>query len=265
MAKPLVDDELWAVVEPLLPEPKPRRFRYPGRKPADARKALTGIIFVLKTGIPWEYLPAAEMGISGVSCWRKLREWQAAGVWDRLVEVLLAKLQHADKINWQRAVVDSSSVRAVHGGKKPGPSPVDRRKAGSKHHILVDGNGIPLSARVTKANRNDVTQLERLVDAVPPVRGKVGKPRRRPTELYADRGYDSKAKRREMRKRGIRPLIARRKTAHGSGLGKRRWVVERTLAWLHGFRRLRTRFDRKATVHQAFLTLGIALIGWNFL
>jgi transposase len=264
MAKPLVSDELWEVVEPLLPPPKPRRFRHPGRKPVDNRKALTGILFVLKTGIPWEDLPA-EMGLSGMSCWRKLRDWQAAGVWDALVEAILARLQHADKINWARAVVDSSSVRAVAGGKKTGPSPVDRRKAGSKHHIIVDANGLPLAGRVTKANRNDVTQLEALVDAVPRVRGKVGRPRQRPDDLYADRAYDSKAKRRQMRRRGIRPHIARRKTAHGSGLGRVRWVVERTLAWLHQFRRLRTRFDRKARIHQAFLTLGIALIGWNFL
>src|SRR4051812_43523219 len=102
MAKPLIDDELWEIVERLLPEPTPRRFRYPGRKPVDPRAALTGIVFVLKTGIPWEYLPTAEMGISGISCWRRLREWQAAGVWDQLVEVMLARLHHADKIDWKR-------------------------------------------------------------------------------------------------------------------------------------------------------------------
>src|SRR5437870_3242069 len=123
MSKPLIDDELWEIVEPLLPPQKARRFRYPGRKPVDLRKALTGIVFVLKTGIPWEDVPSAEMGISGVSCWRKLREWQAAGVWDRLVEVLLAKLHRAGKINWARAVADASFVRAVAGGKKTGPSP----------------------------------------------------------------------------------------------------------------------------------------------
>jgi transposase len=265
MAKPLIDDQLWEIVEPLLPPHKPRRFRYPGRKPVDPRKALTGIVFVLKTGIPWEYLPAAEMGISGVSCWRKLREWQAAGVWDELVEVLLARLHQAEKINWERAVVDASHVRAVYGGKKTGPSPVDRAKAGSKHHILVDGNGVPLAGRVTKANRNEITQLEKLVDQVPPVRGKPGRPRQRPDELYADRGYDSEAKRRALRTRGIRPKLAKRKTAHGSGLGKTRWVVERPVAWLHSFRRLRTRFDRSAMVHQAFLTLGMALVAGNFL
>lgn len=118
MAKPLLDDDLWNEIEPLLPTPKPRRVRFPGRQPIDHRQALTGILFVLKTGIPWEYLPQ-EMGCgSGMTCWRRLRDWQAAGVWQALHERLLAKLQAADQIDWSRAVVDSASVRAVHGGKK---------------------------------------------------------------------------------------------------------------------------------------------------
>src|SRR5512140_3244410 len=100
MAKPLLDDELWDVIEPLLPAPKPRRARFPGRKPMDNRQALTGILFVLKTGIPWEYLPQ-EMGCgSGMTCWRRLRDWQQAGVWDRLHHVLLNQLQEADQIDW---------------------------------------------------------------------------------------------------------------------------------------------------------------------
>jgi transposase len=119
MAKELVPDELWEVIEPLLPKPKPRRFRYPGRKPVERRKALTGILFVLKSGIPWQMLPQ-EMGCgSGMSCWRYLHAWQEAGVWQKVHEVLLAKLREADKIDWSRAVVDSASVRAVLGGRKP--------------------------------------------------------------------------------------------------------------------------------------------------
>ena len=118
MAKELVSDELWAVIEPLLPPPKPRRLRHPGRKPMDRRRVLTGILFVLRSGIPWEMLPK-EMGCgSGMTCWRYLRDWQQAGVWQRLHEVLLAKLQGAEQINWSRAVVDSASVRAVFGGRK---------------------------------------------------------------------------------------------------------------------------------------------------
>ena len=118
MARPLLSDELWALIEPLLPAPKPRRYRYPGRKPIDSRKALTGILFVLKSGIPWEMLPQ-EMGCgSGMTCWRRLRDWQQAGVWQKLHEVLLARLRAADEIDWSRAIVDSASVRAVGGGGK---------------------------------------------------------------------------------------------------------------------------------------------------
>lgn len=128
MAKPLLDDELWTLIEPLLPQPKPRRKRFPGRKPISNRQAVTGILFVLKTGIPWEYLPQ-ELGCgSGMTCWRRLHEWQAAGIWQKIHEYLLAKLRQADQIDWSRAVVDSASVRALRGGKKQVPTPQIGRK-----------------------------------------------------------------------------------------------------------------------------------------
>lgn len=137
MARPLVDDDLWKIIEPLLPPPKPRRFRYPGRKPVENRRAFTGILFVLKTGIPWEDLPQ-EMGCgSGMTCWRRLAEWNRAGVWTRLHEALLARLNEADGIDWSRAVVDSASLRAVGGGGKNGSQPHGSAKAreqASSHH-----------------------------------------------------------------------------------------------------------------------------------
>ena len=119
MTKPILDDELWALIEPLLPPAKPRRPRYPGRKPLDDRAVLTGILFILQTGLRWDLLPS-EMGCgSGMSCWRRLRDWQASGVWDRLHEVLLARLGTADQIDWSRVIVDSSSIRDVGAGQKP--------------------------------------------------------------------------------------------------------------------------------------------------
>src|SRR6266545_4768403 len=125
MAKPLLPDELWELVRPLLPEPKPRRFRYPGRKPITDRQALTGILFVLKTGIPWEDLPA-EMGCGcGMSCWRRLRDWQRAGVWYALHQLLLSKLDNAGKIDWSRAAVDATFARAFGGAGGSGPNPRD--------------------------------------------------------------------------------------------------------------------------------------------
>jgi transposase len=123
MAKPVLSDALWKLIGPLLPPPKRRRRKHPGRKPLDNRAVLTGILFVLKTGIPWEYLPK-EMGCgSGMTCWRRLRDWQQQGVWDRIHRVLLGKLRQADQIDWSRGIVDSTSVRAVHGGKKRVPIP----------------------------------------------------------------------------------------------------------------------------------------------
>jgi transposase len=122
MAKPILEDSLWQLVEPILPPPKPRRKKYPGHKPISNRQALTGILFVLKTGIPWEYLPQ-ELGCgSGMTCWRRLRDWQEAGVWDKLHQLVLSLLQEQGVLDWSRAVADSSSVRAVGAGKKPAPA-----------------------------------------------------------------------------------------------------------------------------------------------
>lgn len=118
MAKPILDDELWSVIEPVLPPPKKRRRRHPGRRPLGNREVLSAILFVLKTGIPWESLPQELGWGSGMTAWRRLHAWQRQGVWDELHQTLLARLQEADKIDWSRALIDSSSVRAVHGGKK---------------------------------------------------------------------------------------------------------------------------------------------------
>jgi transposase len=146
------------------------------------------------------------------------------------------------------------------GGSETGPSPVDRARNGSKHHLLVDATGIPLAWSVTGGNRNDVTELIPLLDGVPAVRGAVGRPRRRPERLTADRGYDHDKYRRLLRERGVTPEIARRETAHGSGLGRFRWVVERSFAWLHNFKRLLVRFERRADMHRALLGLACCLV-----
>ncbi|WP_429496507.1 IS5 family transposase [Paraburkholderia youngii] len=259
----LLDDALWALIEPLLPPPKSRRSRYPGRKPLDDRAMLTGILFILQTGLRWDLLPR-EMGCgSGMSCWRRLRDWQAAGVWDRLHEVLLAKLRESDRIDWSRVVVDSSSIRAVGAGQKTGPNPTDRARPGSKHHLITEAQGIPLAVILTGANRHDVTQLHALVDAIRPIAGKRGRPLSKPRIVQGDRGYNHDKYRRPLHAAGIATEIARRGEPHGSGLGKTRWVVERTISWLHNFRRLRIRFERLAFIHEAFMKLACCIICWR--
>jgi len=118
----MVSDGLWERLEPLLPK-KERRFRYPGRRPFDDRLVLQGILFVLHTGIGWEHLPQ-ELGFGcGMTAWRRLREWQEAGVWQRLHEVLLAELHAAGEIDWSRAIADSSHVQAKKGARKQVPAP----------------------------------------------------------------------------------------------------------------------------------------------
>jgi len=129
--------------------------------------------------------------------------------------------------------------------------------------VITEGTGIPLAVRLTGANRHDVTQLLPLIDAVPAVRGRRGRPRRRPDRLYADRAYDHDKYRRRVRDTGITPHIARRSVPHGSGLGVHRWVVEQTVALLHWFRRLRIRWEIRDDIHEALLKLGCALICWR--
>lgn len=131
VAKPLVDDALWEILEPLIPEKRRRRL-HPGRKRLDDRRVLAGILFVLRTGIPWEHLPQ-EMGCgSGMTCWRRLHEWQTQGVWKRLHHELLKHLRAADRLDWSRAAVDSSSLRAVGAGEKKRTESDRSRPAGQQ-------------------------------------------------------------------------------------------------------------------------------------
>ena len=254
MAKPILSDALWTIIDPLLPAP-PAPGPKGGRPAVGNREALTGILFVLKTGIPWEDLPC-EMGCgSGMTCWRRLRDWQADGTWRRIHKALLDKLRGADKIDWSRALIDSSSVRAAYGGAETGPSPVDRAKPGSKHHVITDASGIPMASSVTAANAHDVTEMAPLYNELPAVAGKVGRPRAKFAALQGDRAYDSEPHRQGLRDLGVEPILAERGIDDDSGLGEGRWPVERTLAWFHQNRRLRIRYERRADIHQAFLTL----------
>jgi transposase len=127
----------------------------------------------------------------------------------------------------------------------------------------VDAGGIPLATILTGANRHDVTQLIPLIDAIPPIAGKIGAPLTKPRQVMGDRAYDSDPHRKQLSGRGIATAIARRNTEHGSGLGIFRYVVEQTLALFHQFRRLRTRFDRRDDIHETFMSLGCSMICWR--
>ncbi|WP_328893983.1 transposase [Streptomyces sp. NBC_00236] len=136
------------------------------------------------------------------------------------------------------------------GGPDTGPSPVDRRKTGSKHHLICDGRRTPLKVITTAANVNDVTQTLALVDGIPPV---AGRPGRRPEALLGDKGYDSNPNRGELRHRRILPVISRKGSPNIKGLGELRYVVEQTFALLHHFKRLAVRWERRTELHDAFV------------
>ncbi|MFE7011520.1 IS5 family transposase [Streptomyces sp. NPDC057651] len=257
----ILDDDLWAIIEPLLPRwPE----RSPGPKPVDDRLCLQGILYVLHQDIAWQLL-SLELGFgSGQTCWRRLGRRQQAGFFEQLHRILLAKLNAVGELDWSRACMDGSHVRAKRGGsRETGPSPVYRRKTGTKHHLICDGKGTPLKTITTAANVNDITQTLALVDGIPPVVGRPGHPRRRPDAVLGDKAYDSRAIRRELRKRRIMPVISRKGAPNIKGLGKLRYVVEQTFALLHQFKRLAVRWERRLELHDVFLSLACGLICWR--
>ncbi|MBP3982621.1 IS5 family transposase [Acidovorax sp. JG5] len=249
---------LYKRLEPLLPAAKPSPKG--GRPRLSDELALNGLLFVLRTGTPWEHLPQ-ELGFgSGMTCWRRLRDWQAAGVWHRLHLALLDELRSADKLDFSRASVDGASGAQPPGGPYTGSNPTDRGKLGSKRHIITDRQGIPLIFCVTGANRHDSVVFDELVDALPAVGGKRGRRRRWPEKLHADKGYDYPRGRAHLKRRGIQDRIARKGIERNDRLGRHRWVVERTHAWLAAFGKLRTRFERRIDVHVALLSLACCVI-----
>jgi transposase len=263
MATSRMPDEFFDIVTHHLP-PEPRVGPFGGRPAIPHRIVLRVIWFVLATGNRWADVPL-ELGCSGRTAHRRLRAWEAAGIWDRLHADLLKLLRAADKLDPETVIVDSVILRAFGGGEETGPSPVDRRKLGTKHTLLVDRNGVPLAISTVSANTSDQVELLPIVLEFPKVGGKPGRPKELPDEVYADRGYDNDWTRALLRWLGIEPKIARRQTEHGSGLGKTRWVVERTIAWIKGLRRMRVRYDRLLEVRNAWTTLAACVICFQIL
>ncbi len=217
--KPLVPAALGERLQPLLPPPPQRRFRFPGRKPLDYPKILTGIRFVLQTGSAGDDRPA-ELGCGGgQTCRPYLRLWHEAGVGRQLHALLLAELNGADPIDGERALSDASFAQAPEGGEDTGPNPPDRSQSGSKHPVRTDAPGIPVAATGTAATVHEVTPGFPVLTALPPVGGKPGPKRQKPERLQGDRGYDAEPVRGRLGWRGIPPILAGRNTEPGRGRG----------------------------------------------
>jgi transposase len=218
-----------------------------------------------RTSTAWALLPAKELGCGSAStCWRRLDEWARAGVFEQLQALLLDELGQVGRVDLQRVSVDGFSLRAVKGGELTGANPTDRGKAGSKLHVAGDARGLPLSVILSAANANDATMLEAVVDDIPPILMPTGR-RRRPAKLHADKAYDHRRCRACLRQRGIRPRIARRGIESSERLGRHRWTIERTGAWLGGFRRLRIRYERSSERFYALAMLACSVICFNAL
>lgn len=236
----LLIDDLWGAIAPHLPPIPAART---GRPRIPDYDCFRGILYVLREGVRWQSLPTALGWGSGSTCWRRFRAWALAGAWGHAHVELLKALHARGLLDLGRVVVDSASCRAHAGGAHTGPNPTDRGKKGCKRHVLTDACGIPLLVGVGPANRRDETALPALLWLLWVLLGCLGG-RRRPGARQADRGYGFPWTIAVVLGWGIRARIAARGSAHGSGLGRTRLVVERTHARFGQFRRLAQCYER---------------------
>lgn len=263
MADARMPERFYELARPILPaEAEPGSQG--GRRPIGHKPVLKVIWFVLVTGCRWKDVPR-EMGCCGETARTRLQAWEHAGIWSQLHQLLLTMLREQNELHLETVSVDSTQVRAFGGGAATGPSPVDRRKKGTKFTLMVDRDGVPLVLRAAGANRSDHLEILPTVATFPIVPGKPGRPRTHPKKLYADAGYDSNAARSILRWLGIEPHIRRRNSEHGSHLGRVRWVVERTISWIKGLRRMRVRYDRSQTSLDAWTSIAVAVVCMNIL
>jgi len=220
-----------------------------GRPRLPAANVVATLKFFLREGVQWRELPARNGRASGSTLRRRLGEWRDTAVLPRVHAVLL-RMARSDPETAAReldVIVDSCSVRAKHGGDLTGPKPTDRGKPGTKYHVVVSSDGLPLGAVASAANVNDTTMFPELLRLALLVGARIAR-------LLADAGYDSADNRWLCLREGIRPLIRKIGSGHGSGLGAARSVVEKANAWLLNNKRLDRRHDRAAPIIQSLLT-----------
>lgn len=223
--------------------------RRPGHPRAETVRVVATLRRFLREGTPWRGLRASDEEASGSTLRRWLARWAEHNILGRAHRLAVSLLRRPG----HDLLVDSSSVRAKRGGDLTGPNPTDRGKKGTKYHLAVTRGGIPVACAATGANVNDTTLFASLFRVAVLVLGRL-------RTAYADRGYDAEAHRALCRAHQVRPCIAKQNTKHGSGLGKKRWPVERTHAWLLENKRLGLRYDRKGFIVEALLATACLLM-----
>jgi transposase len=260
MTEPLVSDALWALIAPLLPERPPRPKG--GRPPLDDRKALEGVVFVLRTGIPGRACPGDGLRLRHDLLAPAARLAGGRGL--RAAPPRAARpARPGERDRLRPLLARQRLVPGEKGGELTGPNPTDRGKP-APSATSWSTRRHPARAPAQRRERPRQPPLEPLLDAVPPVRQCAGRPAKRPGKLHADKGYDYDRCRKAARRRGITPRIARRGVENSERLGRHRWVVERTLAWFARFRRLAVRHERRLDVLLAFHLLAAGLICFGF-
>ncbi|MDG4857649.1 IS5 family transposase [Streptomyces sp. T-3] len=241
----------------VVPE-RPMRAQGGSRRRHGDREVLAAIIFVATTGCTWSQVPPV-FG-SGTTAHRRFMQWSRLRVWAKLHRLVLDKLGARGELDWSRCAIDSVNMRALKKGDLTGPNPVDRGKYGSKIHLITKRTGLPISVGISAVNLHDSQALEPLVRGIPPIRSQRGPRRRRPAKLHADNAYDNRHLRKWLRERRITPRIARKGVESSQKLGRHRWTIERTIAWLAGCRRLHRRYERQAIHFLAFSSIACTLI-----
>jgi transposase len=227
----------------------------PGHPPCPTEDVVASLLFFLREGVQWRELRAMPGRVSGATLRRRLAAWSSAGILQQVHARLVRMVRGGPNTigTPDTVVVDSCSVRAKRGGDLVGPNPTDRGKPGTKDHIAVDADGLPLAAVASAANVNDTVLLPHLLNRALVVCANIGR-------LIADAGYDSRDNRECCSRHGVLPLIRARGDEHGSGLGTIRHVVENAMSWLLMNKRLDRRHDRSALVLQALLTAACTFV-----
>ena len=249
----------WELIEPLLPKPKHKVVS--GRPPMDNRKAMTAILYVLRTGCQWKALPRS-LG-AGSTVHFRFQQWAEAEVFKKMWKAGLLKMEEKKELDWTWQCMDGAMTKAPLGGEKTGKNPTDRAKSGVKRSLLTEGHGVPIAVAVEGANCHDKRLVKTTLRSMTIPRPRATK--REPQNMCMDNGYDYPDTRQLVRQWGYTAHIkARGEEAREKqtlpGYQARRWVVERTHSWMNRYRRLLVRWEKKVANYLAMLHFACALI-----